>query len=294
MAEKVKVLGAAGGAVGLGGFAAALGLCCSVPWAVALLGVSGAIAFARLAFLLPYSLAAAAVFLGCGFWLAYRKPACADGVCAQPPRLLRWIMWVTAAVVVTLGASAVLLRATAAPAASDYVVLRDDFSQLREDFNRAKGSVRLLFVVDPICPGCLRGMDDMNKDLLSRTKDDRLRTFVVHVPVIGAKAKNVTPAARLLENPHVLNYWNASGEFGRALAKAVQLRNDQEPVYAWDVWLVYGPEVEWADTIPQPELLMHQLWKLEGTRFPKLDSAAFAREVHNRLQALTASTDTPK
>jgi hypothetical protein len=59
MVEKVKVFGAAGGAVGLGGFAALLGLCCSVPWAVALLGVSGAIALARLAFLLPYSLAAA-------------------------------------------------------------------------------------------------------------------------------------------------------------------------------------------------------------------------------------------
>lgn len=182
-----------------------------------------------------------------------------------------------------------------AAAASDYAVLHDDFAQLREDFNRAKGSVRLLFVVDPICPGCLRGMDDMNKDLLSRTKDERLKTFVVHVPVIGAKAKNVAPAARLLQNPYVRNYWNASGEFGRALAKAVQLNNDQETVYAWDVWLLFGPEVEWSDTaIPQPELLMHQLLKLEGTKFPKLDSAMFAREVHNRLQALSASTVTPK
>ncbi len=182
-----------------------------------------------------------------------------------------------------------------ATAGSGYVVLHDDFAQLREDFNRAKGSVRLLFVVDPICPGCLRGMDDMNKDLLSRTQDERLRTFVVHVPVIGAEAKNVAPAARLLENPHVRNYWNASGEFGRALAKAVQLNNDKETVYAWDVWLLFGPEVEWTDTaIPQPELLMHQLWKLDGTKFPKLDSATFAREVHNSLQALSTSTVTPR
>jgi hypothetical protein len=178
-----------------------------------------------------------------------------------------------------------------ATAASDYAVLHDDFAQLRADFNRAKGSVRLLFVVDPICPGCLRGMDDMNKELLSRTKDERLKTFVVHVPVIGAKADNVAPAARLLQNPYVRNYWNASGEFGRALAKAAQLNNDKETVYAWDVWLLFGPEVEWTDTaIPQPELLMHQLSKLEGTKFPKLDSAMFAREVHNRLQALSAST----
>lgn len=182
-----------------------------------------------------------------------------------------------------------------ASAAPGYVILQDDFSQLREDFNRAKGSVRLLFVVDPVCPGCLRGMDDMNKDLLSRTNDERLKTFVVHVPVIGAKAKNVEPAARLLQNPYVRNYWNESGEFGRALAKAVQLKNDKETVYAWDVWLLYGPEAEWTDTgIPKPELLMHQLWKLEGTKFPMLDSEKFAREVHNRLQALTASTVTPK
>ena len=114
MAEKLKVLGAAGGAVGLGGFAAALGLCCSVPWAVALLGVSGAIAFARLAFLVPYALAGAAVFLGFGFWLAYRKPACADESCPpQPPRMLRWFMWVTAAVVVALAATALFFRVTA-------------------------------------------------------------------------------------------------------------------------------------------------------------------------------------
>ncbi len=293
MAEKAKVIGAAGGALGLGGFAAALGLCCGAPWAVALLGISGAIAFARLGFLLPYALAGAALFLALGFWLAYRKPVCADGAACppQPPRLLRTTMWITSAVVVALAVTSLCFRSTTYAAdAPTYTTLGDDFSQLREDFNRAKGSVRLLFVVDPICPGGLRGMDDMNDDLLSRTRDGRLQTFVVHVPVIGAKAEDVPPAARLLENSHVRNYWNGSGEFGRALAKAVQLKNDKETVYAWDVWLLYGPDAEWTDaTIPQPELLMHQLWKLEGTKFQKLDSAAFAREVHNRLQALPAA-----
>lgn len=175
---------------------------------------------------------------------------------------------------------------------SGYTILDDDFSQLRDDFNAAKGTVRLLFVVDPICPGCLRGMDDMNRDLLSRTKDERLQTFVVHVPVIGAKAKDVTPAARLLENPHVRNYWNASGDFGRTLAQAVELKNDKETVYAWDVWLLYGPDAEWlqASPPPQPQLLMHQLWKLEGTHFPKLDSKILARQT----QALVAKVPAAK
>lgn len=113
MDDKFKVAGVAGGAVGLGGFAAALGLCCGVPWAVALLGVTGAVAFARLAFLLPYALVGAAAFLGFGFWLAYRKPACQDGTC-QPAntRPLRIVVWTTTLVVVGLAALAMLTRVT--------------------------------------------------------------------------------------------------------------------------------------------------------------------------------------
>lgn len=52
MTEKVHVLDTAGGALGLGRFAAAIGACCAFPWAVALFGVSGAVALARLSFLL--------------------------------------------------------------------------------------------------------------------------------------------------------------------------------------------------------------------------------------------------
>lgn len=113
MDEKSKVIGIAGGAVGLGGFAAALGLCCGVPWAVALLGVTGAIAFARLAFLLPYALVGSAVLLAFGFWLAYRRPACDDGACNDTDRRpLRPVMWVAAVFVVGLAVMALLSRVT--------------------------------------------------------------------------------------------------------------------------------------------------------------------------------------
>jgi len=44
MSEKTRVIGSAGGALGLGAFAAAIGACRGLPWAVALLGVSGAVA----------------------------------------------------------------------------------------------------------------------------------------------------------------------------------------------------------------------------------------------------------
>ena len=114
MSEKGRVIGAASGALGLGGFAAALGLCCTVPWAVTLLGVTGAIAFARLAFLLPYALIAAAALLGVGFWYAYRRPvACADGSCAPASRrTLQWIVWIAALIVVALSSVALSLQVT--------------------------------------------------------------------------------------------------------------------------------------------------------------------------------------
>lgn len=187
--------------------------------------------------------------------------------------------------------------ASKAASTPSYTVLDESGSQLRDDFNRAAGSVRLLFVVDPICPGCLRGLDDVNKVLLAGTRDPRLQTFVVHVPVLQppAKANDVPPAAALLNNPNVHHYWNPTGSLGWNLAKAVELKRGDELVYAWDVWLIYGPQTRWdgADP-PKPLRLMHQLRAVRGSQvFPLLDPKAFAREVHQLLAQLPPAKASP-
>jgi hypothetical protein len=107
--EKTRVIGTAGGALGLGVFAAAVGACCGLPWAVTLLGVSGAVALARLSFLLPYALIGAGGLLVVAFWWAYRPPVvCADGTCDTSGRHpLRWIVWT--ATLLVLGLAAVAL-----------------------------------------------------------------------------------------------------------------------------------------------------------------------------------------
>jgi len=38
---------------------------------------------------------------------------------------------------------------------------------LQDDFNRDNGFVRLMFLVDPRCPECLRGLADMGDDVLA-------------------------------------------------------------------------------------------------------------------------------
>jgi hypothetical protein len=104
MGERTRVIGTAGGALGLGAFAAAIGACCGLPWAVALLGVSGAVALARLSFLLPYALLGAGALLAVAFWWAYRPLAvCTDGTCNPVNRRpLRRIVWAAAVLVVGL------------------------------------------------------------------------------------------------------------------------------------------------------------------------------------------------
>ena len=166
------------------------------------------------------------------------------------------------------------------------IALDDNASQLREDFNHAKGSVRLLLIVDPICPTCLRGMADVDAALLSKTNDPRVQAFVVHMPVIGAKATDVSPAAELLHNPNVHNYWNPSGNFGRLVGTALQLKQGDKPVYAWDVWMIYGPDAVWQSAPPTPALLMHQLPTLPTKQF--LDAEAFAAKAQTLLSQLPA------
>ncbi len=192
--------------------------------------------------------------------------------------------------IATLLATSACADVTYMPAIPAYAMLDEAGTQLREDFNRATGSVRLLFVVDPVCAVCLRGLDDLNRSLLSSTDDPRLQTFVVHVPVIGAKAKDIPPASRLLRNSHVRHYWNPSGTFGRQLAEAAGLKRGDELVYAWDVWLIYGPNAKWDGALPpRPQRLMHQLPPLQGrAEFPRLDADRFARETRRLLAELPA------
>lgn len=90
---------ATGGAVGLSAIASFIGLCCIGPWAVALLGVPGAVALARFQPLRPFILAVAGVLLILAFWQVY-KPAPKTGAPCDVKRRSLWLqgaLWISAA-----------------------------------------------------------------------------------------------------------------------------------------------------------------------------------------------------
>jgi hypothetical protein len=110
VSERPKILGATGSAVGLSALALAFGACCVAPWAVALLGVGGAVLLARLAVLQPYVVAATLALLGLGFWQAYRRrPATTDGTCpVENRKRLRVAVWVGALIVISIDVASYL------------------------------------------------------------------------------------------------------------------------------------------------------------------------------------------
>lgn len=196
-------------------------------------------------------------------------------------------------VVIAASVLGTALTSVTVPAATtlSVVVLDEQARQLRADFNAAKGSVRLLLVVDPACSVCLRGLDDVNSELLGKLDDPRLQTFVVHTSVIGAEQKHVAPAAELLTNAQVHHYWDPSGNVGRAISESLQLRRGDEVVYAWDVWMIYDHNALMGGTsMPAPVLFMHQLPKLrDQADKPFLDVDVFASKATSLLGALPAA-----
>lgn len=93
-----KAAAATGGAVGLSAIASFIGLCCIGPWAVALLGVPGAVALARFEPLRPYILASAAALLVWAIWRVYR-PLPVTGEACDTKRRSIWLqaaLWISA------------------------------------------------------------------------------------------------------------------------------------------------------------------------------------------------------
>ena len=101
MNEKVGVVGAIGAAV-------VASVCCIGPVALAGLGVGAVAAAQQFAPLRPYFLVLTTVFLGMGFYFAYRKPkqaaGCKGEVC-ETPAVSRWgrpPLWMATLIVAAL------------------------------------------------------------------------------------------------------------------------------------------------------------------------------------------------
>ncbi len=173
-----------------------------------------------------------------------------------------------------------------------YTVVEQDLKILKDVFNANQGRVRLLFLSGPTCGICLRGMADLNDAFLSEQQnDDRLVTFVVHVPTMGAKEKHVAETIPLLSGPRIHHYWEDSGIIGQHFSEVMEV-----DTYVWDFWTIYGPDVVWEGLLPpKPDYYEHQLGVTSGASrsFPKnrvLDADRFATKTLDVVKTIDGST----
>lgn len=124
-------------------------------------------------------------------------------------------------------------------------------------------------------------MVDLQEEFIAASQDDeRLETFVVHVPTLGAKEENVPAAMAMLDGPRVTHYWNESGDIGTQFSEVL----DIVPTYAWDVWMIYPPDAAWEDALaPGPHYWQHKLSVDKGVRF---DAEAFAAHTKGLLDQI--------
>lgn len=132
--------------------------------------------------------------------------------------------------------------------------------------------------------------------MLSRhTSDTALQTFIINTPVLGASEKDSANTCSFAHG-HVTQYWDPNQDLGTLFAKALGMKNGDKEIYAWDIWLVYGPTSEWrGDLPPKADFLMHQLPDLMGREgFPFLRAPVFAAEVEKQLKSLSHASAAAK
>jgi len=101
------------------------------------------------------------------------------------------------------------------------------------------------------------------------------------VPKRGATEGDVARATATVADARARHFWDGSGFSLHAFRSALGL-----PFFvdAWDVYLIYGPDVRWDATAPPaPDFWMHQLSHAPGAR---LDPAAFGTRLAQMVEAV--------
>lgn len=118
--------------------------------------------------------------------------------------------------------------------------------------------------------------------------DPNLRAYIVWLPVLRSGAHE--PAARReagrIPGRRAIRFYDPGAQAGKLYATILHLAPG---LPAWDVYLVFGPEVRWKESPPVPTYWMHQLGRagppqlfLDGEQLARVVSSLLTRSSLNR------------
>ncbi|HWG21437.1 MAG TPA: hypothetical protein VG225_12975 [Terracidiphilus sp.] len=129
-------------------------------------------------------------------------------------------------------------------------------SQLRQEFNAAPDSERVLLLLSPTCPVCIKGSSVLNAVLKSHP-GTKIRVFAIWEPILPTDWGR--PASTILGNlsdERVLQWWDKRHLVAHLLRESAGGRDPgccMSNGTLWDVIAVYPPGARWTETLPAPQ-----------------------------------------
>jgi hypothetical protein len=131
---------------------------------------------------------------------------------------------------------------------------------LKTQFNRETSSLRVVILLSPSCPYCLKGASAIQRTL-EKFSQHRMVVFVVWQPILPTDwGKPGSRVLHRLSDSRVRQFWDAGHHVAGALEQSFRNRDPQPNCCVhqdtwWDLMAVFLPGGEWKDTFPVPVLL---------------------------------------
>lgn len=94
--------------------------------------------------------------------------------------------------------------------------------------------------------------------ILAKIPSDNLAVHVIWTPVLGTDNKDAAIYAdHLFPDKRTVFYWDGAQDLGMSYGRTIELPRGRQ--LAWDIYFVYGPDVQWGETVPLPTAWNHQL-----------------------------------
>jgi len=159
-----------------------------------------------------------------------------------------------------LALSMFLSGAGSTPSGQPELVNIDDLSALKAEFNRSADSVRVILLLAPSCPYCLKGARVV-ENILQNHKDKPIAVFSVWERILPTDwSKPGTTVLHRLRDARVRQYWDADYRVASAVRQTMEARHldfnccDDRGVL-WDMMAVFPPGAQWGDMLPEPLLV---------------------------------------
>lgn len=133
-------------------------------------------------------------------------------------------------------------------------------SALQVQFNREAARMRVIILLSPSCPYCLKGASEIER-ILEKHPERPLVVFAVWQPILPTDwGRPGTGALRRLSDARVRQFWDADHRMAQALEQSSRGRALQPGCCFhhgvwWDLMAVFPAGATWSDTLPEPVLL---------------------------------------